>query len=378
MSVANQNRREEFFELEYAELIRLNPIKMDVPFSDSSAGPFTHVNGSCWMNLYSKDGIVGGAPVPGGITQILPLVLTGKKEKYGDIFNRIFWKNRNNGGFTGAAFSALGALDLLFNDILAQRSGLPLHRYWGATRDWVHVYASGHGSNVPIEDMIAEAESFKARGYKVYKMKIGTNFGTEIPLDVERVRIMREVIGPEGKLAIDANQIWTADEAMDFFRKVEQYDIFWYEEPVHSHELAEIKKICELCPVPVSMGESLKNRYFFPAYLDAGVGQIQANPPLMGYDDWSAIRDMTYEREGVMFSGGGVQSTAFLATAHEDCHEEYLQPRREPVLRCMGRRPEERDGKFFLPSDPGLPIKLDMNYVKKNKLLGSVEYFWAK
>jgi hypothetical protein len=98
---------------------------------------------------------------------------------------------------------------------------------------------------------------------------------------------------------------------------------------------------------------------------------------MMGFADWSALRDIAYCR-GVMFSGGGIVSTAFLATAREDCYEEYLQPRRLPVLRCMKIRPEERDGKFFLPSEPGLSVKLDLDRVRREHLLESISYYYPE
>jgi L-alanine-DL-glutamate epimerase-like enolase superfamily enzyme len=346
---------------------------MDSPFQDATMlYPWDHVENQSWVYLYDKSGVVGESP-GNGIEKILPLVLTGKKEKFRDIFHRVFWLNRN----FGFAVGPLGALDTAFNDILSKKAGLPMHRYLGATRDWVHVYASGHRTNAPIRDLVAEAESFKTRGYRVYKMKIGTDFGTRIEEDVERVKAMREVIGPEAKLALDANQLWTADEAMNFFRKVEKYDIYWFEEPVHSQDLVELEKICAACPVPISMGESLHNGHFFKAYLDAGIGQVQANPPMMGFADWSTLRDLTYSR-GLMFSGGGVTSTAFLATAREDCYEEYLQPRRLPVLRCMKVRPEERDGKFFLPPEPGLSVKLDLALLRRKQLLESINCYYPE
>lgn len=364
----------ESFRLCCAQLCALRPIPMDVPFSDASAGPFTQVGGVCWLYLYDQDGTVGEGPVPGAIRELLPQLLCGETEAYQALYDRLFWLNRNR-GFSSPIYQALGAVDLILNDMMAKRAGLPLHRFWGATRDWVAVYASGHGTHVPTDDLVREALQWKELGYSVYKMKVGTDFGTRQALDVERVKTMREVIGPQARLAIDANQIWTAEEAMEFFRKVEPYDIYWYEEPVHSHELWELEKICRLCPAPVSMGESLHNRYFFKSYLDAGVGQFQANPSMMGYRDWCAVRDLAREH-GLLFSGGGIISSAFLATAGEDCYEEFLRPRREPVLRCMKLRPQERDGRFYLPDSPGLPLQLDLPRMRRMGLLDAIQFYY--
>jgi L-alanine-DL-glutamate epimerase-like enolase superfamily enzyme len=85
---------------------------------------------------------------------------------------------------------------------------------------------------------------------------------------------------------------------MAFFRKVEQYGIYWYEEPVHSTTCLNSKNLQAL-PGPVSMGESLANRYFFKSYADAGWDSFRATPA-HGLDDWCAVRDMAYER-GIWF-----------------------------------------------------------------------------
>ena len=372
------NRLEETFRFTRAVITKLNPIPMDAPFYDASMGPFDTIKVQYWMELYDEDGTVGQTPASEAMMKnVLPFVLTGKRESYKTIYDRVFWQNRNN-GFCSAPFGALGQLDLAMNDILAKRAGLPLHRYWGATRDWVHVYASGHGTNTSLDALVKEAEDFKALGYTVYKMKIGTDFGTRTDEDVERVRIMREVIGPEAKLAIDANQIWSAQEAMRFFERVEKYDIYWYEEPVHSHDLWELEKICKMCPVPVSMGESLRNHYFFKAYVDAGVGQLQGNMGLMGFDDWAAVRDLAKENH-LMFSGGGLPIiSAFMATADEACYQEYLKPTNGPVLRYMEKKPQERDGKFYLPTTPGMPLSPDWEKLDRCQYIAGKEYLFPQ
>jgi L-alanine-DL-glutamate epimerase-like enolase superfamily enzyme len=351
---------------------------MDAPFYDSTMGPFTVIKISYWMELYDEDGTVGQAPVTEYmIRNILPLVLTGKREKYRDIYNRVYWKNRNH-GFSSGVYADVGKLDYMFCDILAKRNRQSLHRYLGAKRDWVNIYASGHGTNTTIQELVREAEAFKALGYKVFKMKVASHFGSDTQGDAERVRIMRETIGPGSRLAIDANQVWTAGEAMAFFDQVEKYDIYWYEEPVHSHDLEELEKITKLCPVMVSMGESMRNHYFFKAYADAGARHLQHNLQNPGFADWIKVRDLARSR-GLMFSAGGLPMIcAYLATADEGCYQEYLKPTNGPVLRYMKIKPEEKDGKFFIPQIPGSPMTPDWDRLDKDGYLDGRKYYYPE
>ena len=86
---------------------------------------------------------------------ILPLIMTGQTKTYEEWYQRVYWAIRNR-GFSGESAVEMGRLDLALHDILAKRVGQPLHRFLGATRDWVNVYASGMGTGLTWEQMVAE------------------------------------------------------------------------------------------------------------------------------------------------------------------------------------------------------------------------------
>lgn len=361
--------------IERAELYHFKPIPMYHPFGDSTMITYNSlVKGMCWLALYDESGHVGMTRCSATVaTKVLPLVLSGKRERYGDVYQRIFWTNRND-GYSSPSFGALGQLDCAMLDLFSKRRGLPIHRYLGATRDWLNTYASGHGTHATIDEMVEEIEEWKRLGYNFYKIKVGTEFGTKQEWDVERVKLMRELVGPEARIAIDANQLWDAREAMRFLEKVLPYGIYWYEEPVHSHDLIELEKLCKISPVPISMGESLRNSCFFKAYADAGVGAFQANPPHWGFWDWVKVRDMAKER-GIIFSAN-TGSLSWLPTADEDCYMEYLRPLHRPVYDLLAVRPDEHDGKLFLSTAPGSSIVPDWDLVRRRDLLDGVEEFY--
>lgn len=371
------DKNNQTFKFTRAVITSLVPIDMDAPFYDSTMGPFDKIKLTHWLQLHDEDGNIGQAGCSEFMEKnVLPLIMTGKEMTYKEIYHMVYWANRNR-GFSSETFSDIGKLDYILHDIMAKRAGQPLHRFLGAKKDWVNVYASGHGTNTTTEALINEAKAWKALGYTTYKMKVGTDFGTKKDLDVERVGIMREVIGSDAKLALDANQIWNAEEALDFAKRVEKHNIYWFEEPVHSHDLVELEKLTKSCPFMVSMGESMRSHHFFHAYVKAGVKHLQHNG-YTGFEDWCKVRDLAKEN-GLLFSSGGSSwISAFMATADESCMCEYLKPTNGPLNRLMKIRPIEKAGRFELPTNPGASFVLDFEYVDRMNYIQSQRYIYPK
>ncbi len=359
-----------------AEFYELNPIILPKEFWDSTGGPFDRVSVECWVVLYNDNGTVGQGPCTVRMREIIKTLLSGETKSYEEWFNTLYWKFRNS-GFSSEAAVELGRLDLVLQDMLSKEANLPLHRYLGAKRDWVHVYGSGCGTNLTMQEMEEEVRSYIDAGYSTLKMKVGTNFGTEIDRDVERVKNIRSMIGPKVRLAIDANQLWTADEAMKFIDRVEKYQIAWYEEPVHSHNMTELKKLTARCPVPISMGESIRCYYLMETYVECGVAHLQPVPMNhASIHDWLQTRDLAHTH-GLEFSSGGYShlSASLIATGREEDMVEYLTPIMKTFYNMMDLKPVEADGKFYLPDTPGICVNPDWDLWKKNKYIKVKEYY---
>ena len=221
------------FAFKEAVIYYFNPMKAPKSFYDASGGPFDVVPVDCWLFLKDEFGIVGQAPCgPIMEKRILPLIMTGEKKSYEEWYEKCYWAIRNDGFSSGVA-NELGRLDLALHDLMAKRAELPLHKFLGATRNWAKVYASGCGTNLTLDECIVEVDNFLDKGYDCFKIKVGTNFGTTIDADIEKIRVIRSEIGEDKRLAVDVNQIWKANEAMAFYDKIAKFNIAWYEEPVH-------------------------------------------------------------------------------------------------------------------------------------------------
>lgn len=361
-----------------ATITYFRPMYIPTDFYDSTGGPFRTNSIDAWLELYDQDGVMGQCPCSSEMARvILPLIMTGETKTYREWYDLVYWANRNR-GFSSEASVELGRLDIAIHDILSKRANLPLHKFLGAKRDWVKVYASGCGTGLTRRQMIDEVELFLKEGYSVFKMKAATKRGSELSKDVERVALVREMIGPDKQLAVDVNQLWEADDALAFARKIEKYDIAWYEEPVHSHDMDELEKLAKDCPIPISMGESLRNHYLFNTYLKCGTKHLQPIPTnLSGVRDWMYVRDLAREKNVVLTSGGISHLTgSFIATCGEDEMVEYLYPIMHFVWELMELRPEERGGKFILPNVPGIPISPDWKLIESRNYILNRQYFY--
>ena len=359
-----------------AELYHCHPIQAPRAFYDSTGGPFDTVPMDAWLVLYNENGTFGQSPCSLRMADFLKTLINGETKTYEEWYKILYWQIRNC-GFSSESALELGRVDLAFYDILAKEAGLPLHRFFGADRDWAGVYASGCGTNLTIQEMEEEVKSFIDDGYTTFKMKIATDFGSKLDWDLERVRIVRSLIGDKARLALDANQLWKAEEALDFAGKVEKYNIAWLEEPVQSYDMLELEKLIKESPIPIAMGESPRCYYPLECYVRAGVSQLQPIPTnLSSVEDWMKARDLARANQLEFTSGGYSHLTAsFIASGAEEDMVEYLVPVMRPLYEIMELRPEERDGRFYLPQEPGICMSPNIKKLEQAGVFATKIYF---
>lgn len=143
------------------------------------------------------------------------------------------------------------AFDMALHDIAAKEKGLPLYAFLGGKKKEIQTDLT-IGINTPAK-MADTARAFVANGVRIIKVKLGKN-GQE---DVERIRMIREAVGPDIKLRVDANQGWDYPTALSTLQLIEKYDIGFCEQPMHhrnDHLLPELKKNVR---IPIMADESV-------------------------------------------------------------------------------------------------------------------------
>lgn len=169
------------------------------------------------------------------------------------------WKSSYAEGRMGVTVLAQSAIDVALWDIVGQAANMPLHRLWGHYRSEVPVYGSGCWRGLGGDGMIEKARRFVAAGRKAIKMQVGHMWGDA--QDLANVRAMREALGPDIDIMIDVNMAWTADHAILMGRKIEQYDIYWLEEPVPAHDFDGYLRIADALDMRIVGGETHFTRF---------------------------------------------------------------------------------------------------------------------
>lgn len=144
------------------------------------------------------------------------------------------------------------AFDMALHDLLCKLKGLSLSSYLGGSVKEKRIFTDmtiGLGS---VDQMVAEAVNYTEKGFQTLKLKLG-----EAPNDLERVREIRKIVGPDISLRLDANQGWTLDSAKQLLRQLESYDIQYCEAPIDATNLSGLKQITSDSPIPIMADESI-------------------------------------------------------------------------------------------------------------------------
>ena len=165
-------------------------------------------------------------------------------------------------GRRGMSTHVISAIDIALWDLMGKALGKSVHKLLGGFTDRIPAYIAGgyYEEGKGLKELAQEMEENLNLGARAVKMKIG---GVSIKEDVERVRVVRQTIGPEIKLMVDANNAYAAYEAINIADKIEAFDVFWFEEPVAPDDYRGHAQVAQATHIPVATGENEYTRYGF-------------------------------------------------------------------------------------------------------------------
>lgn len=200
------------------------------------------------------------------IRGLSPYVVGSQAHDIERIFSDV-WTALNPTGHAGITISALSAIDVALWDIVGKSVDMPLSKLFGGMRDRVETYASsGLWLSDSIEHLETEAQSLVKAGFTGMKIRVGS---PDIDTDVARVRAVREAVGPTIDLYVDANQGLTVKQAIRLGRRLDEFDLVWFEEPVSYDDLVGHAEVRRALDTPIASGETTYTRFGMQAMLDA-------------------------------------------------------------------------------------------------------------
>lgn len=218
-------------------------------------------------------------------------------------------------GRRGTSCKTVSAIDIALWDIKAKAAGMPLYRLLGGAREKVPCYVAGgyYAQGKGIRELQAEMEQYLSWGVHAVKMKVG---GVSMEEDRARVKAVREVIGPETTLMLDANCAYKFFEAIRFSHMVEEFDPYWFEEPVDADDYDGYRKVAAKSNIPIACGENEVTRFGFRDLMSTGAVSI-LNPDaasLGGVTEFMKVASYA-DANGIILSPHGQQQLHI----HLDC-----------------------------------------------------------
>ncbi len=269
-------------------------------------------------------------------------------------------------GEPGPMAQAIAGIDTALWDLCARRAGQPLWQYLGGSGDEVGVYASGINPDRPQDVAAARL----AEGYRAFKLKIG--FGAE--RDIANLCALRELLGPDTPLMVDANQGWTLDQAIAMAPQLERFHLGWLEEPLRADRpWSEWQALAKATTIALAGGENVAGTGAFDAAIAqapwtvlqpdlAKWGGISGCWPVIGNAMAAGLRYCPH------YLGGGI---GLLASAHLlaaaggdgmleiDANPNPLRTLLAPALSAV------IEGRARLGTQPGLGIAPDLQLLER-------------
>lgn len=167
---------------------------------------------------------------------------------------------------------ALAAIDTAVWDARSRACGIPLWRLAGGAQPDIAVYdTEGGWLHLPTGELVEQALASRERGLSGVKVKVGKPRAHE---DAARLRAVRDAVGADFDLMVDANQSMTAAEAIRRAHAFADLDLFWFEEPLPADDLSGHRRLAAATTIPIAVGESMYAPMQFRTYLEHGAAAI--------------------------------------------------------------------------------------------------------
>ena len=261
-----------------------------------------------------------------------------------------------------AAPTARSAIDCALHDLMAQGENLSLARYLGGVQTLRNVPANVTIPRVPPERAAELGKKAVSAGALTLKLKVG---GAAPREDEARLRALREAVGPEIRIRVDANQAWSVEEAIETLRTLSAYDLEYAEQPVGADDIEALARVREASPVRIAADEAVRNKSSAETILYTSAADILILKPMAlgGLREARAVLNAAEDRNIPVVVTSLVESAIGRAAAIHFAAS--LGPTRyahglatgEALLEDIAVLPGLKGGMVAVPELPGLGVR---------------------
>lgn len=265
----------------------------------------------------------------------------------------------------GIASFAISAIDIALWDLRGKKAGLPLYKLVGGNANFTKGYYGGIDLGFTKEELLANISRQIDKGHRAVKIKLGQKTLAE---DIDRIKAVRELIGPDIIFMVDANYSWSVNTAIKALKQMEPYDILWLEEPTIPDDYVGYKKIADHSTIGIAMGENLHTIHEHRFAME--IGQVSFIQPdasnIGGITGWLKVATMA-EGYNIPVCTHGMQElhVSLLSAIPNDA---YLEVHSFPIDQYTKRPVVVKEGLVYAPETPGTGVEFDFDKLNQYKL----------
>ena len=270
------------------------------------------------------------------------------------------------GAGPGGIFTlALSTIDLALWDIRGKAQNLPLWQLIGGYRDRVPTYASGALMRTfSLEHVVKAAPALVKKGFRQMKMQLALPGDTTPEKEVERARAIRQAIGPDIDLMCDINQRWSAHQAIDIGKRIEDVNLFWLEDVTTHDDYDGLARVTAALKTPIAGGEYVYGIAPFRQMLEARSVDIVMIDILRagGVTQWLKIAGMAEAFNLPVVSHLVPEIHVHLVAAIPNGLTVEYMPW---TFRLYKEVPVPEKGELVVPNKPGLGLEFDPEALRR-------------
>lgn len=163
------------------------------------------------------------------------------------------WQLTDYHGSQGLALFGIAGIDIALWDLMGKAMGQPVWRLLGAQRDRVPAYAMVGWLNYSLDEIKGICEQAMTQGFRGVKMKVGAPTLEE---DIARIEAVQSVVGRKGLIMVDANQVFSLNEALRRGQVYQEMGCYWFEEPLRADDTDGLARLADALTIPIASGEN--------------------------------------------------------------------------------------------------------------------------
>ncbi len=344
------------------------------------------VGKTIWFRVRSTDGIEGYCPgndrlkvtIDLAKQLVIPFFVGKDARDIESLVDDVYTVNDDRGSvykYAGMPFwNTVGHLEIAVFDMLARKAGVPVNHLLGnPLRDRIPVYISQFGRNTTAQQEVARAaKDLEATGAQATKLKVGlrmANSKEQMRRDRQMIELARKTFGDETTIYVDANSSYTAAEAIEMGRFLDDYGVAFFEEPVPWQDYRGTRKVAESLrhlKIQVAGGEQDSSLWQWQDMIDSRI--VDLVQPDVFYNGGFVRTLRVAKLAGAVGMQVTPHSPKVLPEAAANLHLCSVLPNLGPFqeYRSYGR---VKDGQVTVPSGTGLGITIDRKSLNDARLL---------